>query len=88
MADSYPLSVPELLPGPAIGAIAINYAGGDQSVAGSVRGIYIASGSSLKADMANGTTATFTGLLSGMIYALAVTKIYQTGSDVAGFVLY
>lgn len=73
---------------PAEGAIAINYSGGDQTLTRQSRGLYISGGSgSLKVDMADGTTVTFAGLVTGSIYAFAVTKIYQTGSDATGVIL-
>ncbi len=54
-----------------------------------MRGVYVSGGSgSLKADFANGSTETITGLVTGTIYPFSITKIYDTGTDITGFVLY
>lgn len=70
------------------GAIAIDYAGGDQAITVGTIGVYISSAGALKVDMVNGDTVTWTGLLAGVGYRMAITKIYQTGSSAAGLVLY
>lgn len=73
----------------AIGAVAISYGGGDQEFTRAVRGIYIGTAGNLKVDMADGTLGvTFSNLAAGSVYALKVTKIYQTGSTAAGLALY
>lgn len=73
----------------AIGAIAIDYSGADQEFTRAVRGIYVGTAGNLKVDMADGTSGvTFSNLAAGSIYALKVTKIYQTGSTAAGLALY
>lgn len=88
MADTYPRTGVVQDNDPAIGAVAIDYSGGDQPLSGAPRGLHIDSAGALKVDMADGTTVTFASLLEGAFYPYAVTKIYQTGSDAAGFVLY
>lgn len=68
---------------PAVGAVAIDYSGGDQEFNVPVRALYIDTAGNLKVDMANGTTVTFENLAAGTIYPIAITKIYQTGSTTA-----
>ena len=72
---------------PADGALAIDYSGGNQTLTTQSRGIYIGTAGNLKVDMGDGTTVTFSNLVAGTIYPLAVKKIYQTGSTAAGLVL-
>jgi hypothetical protein len=73
---------------PAIGAVAISYGSGNQDLSGyRVRGFHVDTAGALKVDMANGTTVTFATLTAGAFYPYAITKIYQTGSAAAGFVL-
>lgn len=73
---------------PVLGAVAISYGGGNQSFTVQVRGFHIDTAGALKVDMANGETVTFATLTAGVYYPYAITKIYQTGSTAAGFVLY
>ncbi len=87
MADTFNANFPAFSSGPVIGAVAIS--GDDQTLTGVVRGVYVSGGSgSLKADFANGTTVTITGLVTGTVYPFVITKIYDTGTDITGFVLY
>jgi hypothetical protein len=73
---------------PAVGAVAINYGSGDQTLPTQSRAIYIGTAGTLKVDMADGSTVTFSNLAAGTIYPIAITKIYQTGSTTAaGLVL-
>lgn len=73
---------------PATGAVAINYAGGNQTLATCSRGVYIGTAGHLKVDMVDGQTEiTFSNLAAGQIYPFAITKIYQVGSTAAGVVL-
>lgn len=72
---------------PATGAVAISYGSGDQTFSTESRGVYIGTAGNLKVDMADGTTVTFSNLAAGSIYAIAITKVYQTGSTAAGLVL-
>lgn len=48
------------------------------------RGVYVAVTGALKADMADGTTATFTGLAAGIVHPLGVKRIYATGTTATG----
>lgn len=87
MADTFNASVPSLSSSPVIGAVAIT--GSDQTLSGVVRGVYVSGGSgSLTADFANGTNVTITGLVTGTVYPFCITKIYDTGTDITGHVLY
>lgn len=87
MADTYLRRAVVHDSDPAIGAIAIDYASGDQEITVAARGVYIATAGALKVDMANGSTVTFSSMAAGTIYPIAITKIYQTGSTAAGLVL-
>jgi hypothetical protein len=87
MADTYNASIPTLESSGPIGAIAISYGSGDQTLSGVPRGVYVAVTGHLKVDMANGTTATWSNLPVGQ-HSMAITKIYQTGSTASGLVLY
>lgn len=74
---------------PAIGGVVIDYSGGDQEFTRPVRGVYIGTAGTLKVDLVDGSTLTFSNLAAGQIYSLRITKIYQTGSaTAAGNVLY
>ncbi len=86
-ADIRPASFPGTAV-PAVDAEAISYGGGNQIVSPCSRGILITGGSgSLKVDMISGSTVTLSGLVTGQVYAICVSKIYQTGSDATGFIL-
>jgi hypothetical protein len=87
-ATNFPGRAPGDRKDPAIGAIAISYGGGDQIVTVAARAIYVSTAGNLAVDMVNGDTVTFTGLLVGMVYPIAVSKIYQAGSTAAGLILY
>lgn len=65
---------------PARGAVAIDYSGGDQTLATSTRGVFVGGAGALKVDFIDGTTVTLTGLSAGSVYPLCVKKIYQVGS--------
>lgn len=72
---------------PALGAVAISYGGGNQDITVAARGFHIDTAGALKVDMSNGTTVTFATLTAGVFYPYSITKIYQTGSTAAGFIL-
>ncbi len=72
---------------PPVGAEAISYGGGNQTLSPYARGVYISSAGDLKVDMASGDTVTFTGLAAGQMYPMVISKLYQTGSTAAGLVL-
>ncbi len=72
---------------PAVGAEAISYGGGDQTVSPCSRALYVATAGDLKVDMLSGDTVTFASLPAGTILAVCVKKIYQTGSNAAGIIL-
>jgi len=73
---------------PPVGAIAIDYVGGDQVLNVPARRVYISVAGNLKVEMANGTTVTFANLAAGFQHEMYITKIYQVGSTAAGLVLY
>lgn len=88
MADTYPRTAVVQENDPAIGAVEIDYSGGNQDLSGyRVRGFHVDVAGALKVDFANGTTVTFVTLTAGAFYPYAITKIYQTGSVAEGFVL-
>jgi hypothetical protein len=79
---------PEDRSDPAIGVVLINYSS-DQDLTGyPIRGFYLTTAGTLKVDMLDGSTATFSGLLAGTVYPFSITKIYSSGSTgAAGYVL-
>ncbi|MGA9772357.1 MAG: hypothetical protein WBV94_25210 [Blastocatellia bacterium] len=44
------------------------------------RGLYVGGAGNVKVDMAGGETVTFTGLAVGVVHALRVKRVYQTGT--------
>jgi hypothetical protein len=70
---------------PALGAVAIT--GSDQTFTVPVRGVYVATAGDLECTMSNDTTATFVGLLAGVIYPFAITAIRDAGTTITGHVL-
>ncbi len=81
-ATTYPNDVTS----PAVGAIAIT--GADQTFAGArPRSVYVATAGDLTCDMVNGDNVTFVGLLAGIVYPIAIKKIYDTGTSITGLVL-
>lgn len=72
---------------PAIGGIVIDYAAADQDLDVPGRMLYISSNGNLEVETVGGDTLTFTGLLAGRIYPIAVRKIIKAGSSAAGLVL-
>lgn len=87
MSDSFPNRAVQERSDPAIGALAINYGAGDQDINVPSRGLYISGAGDLVVHMANGDVVTFTGLLAGTVYPIAVKKIVQAASTAAGLVL-
>ncbi len=72
---------------PAIGAIAINYSGGDQAIVVPARGLYISGAGNLVVEMLSGDAVTLTGLLAGVVYPFALRKIIQASSTASGLIL-
>jgi hypothetical protein len=85
MPDFFPR--PQQQNDPAVGAIPINYSGGDQALTVAGRGVHIDTAGALKVDMVDGTTVTFATLNAGQFYPYRIRKIYQTGSTAAGSIL-
>lgn len=50
------------------------------------RGIYVGVAGDVKVDFANGDTVTFTDLAAGVIHAIAVRKVYSTGTAATNIV--
>jgi hypothetical protein len=44
------------------------------------RGVYVGGSGTLKVDMADGTTVTFTALAAGVIHPIQVKRVYSTGT--------
>ncbi len=65
---------------PYVGAVAVDYSGGDQTLTTTARGVYVGGAGNLRVDLIDGSTVTFTALAVGNVYRFAVRKIYQTGS--------
>jgi hypothetical protein len=72
---------------PAMGAVAISYGSGNQTLATYSRGIYIGTAGNLAVTMLDGNDVTFENLAAGQVYPFAVKVIKQTGSTAAGVVL-
>lgn len=72
---------------PAYGGVAIDYSGGDQTLAQWGRGIYVSGTGDLRIQMLDDSIVTFPGLVAGVIYQLTAKKIIQAGSTAAGVVL-
>lgn len=72
---------------PAVGAIAIDYSGGNQVLDPSGRAVYIATAGNLNVVMQDGSTVLFSNLVAGQIYAIAIKQVTQTNSTAAGLVL-
>lgn len=71
---------------PYLGAEVINYAAADQELDPPARGFHCNTGTTIKVDFVDGTTATLT-VNTKETYRYAIKKIYKVGSDVAGYVL-
>ena len=70
------------------GAVAINYSGGDQSLAKYCRGVYISTGGNLAVRFADDSAdVTLVGLVAGQWYPFCLAIIRQTSSTAAGHVL-
>jgi hypothetical protein len=72
---------------PAVGIVAIDYSGGNQTPSVPVRGVLVTTAGALSVVMADGTSGTISGLLAGVVYPLAVATVVQSGSTAAGFFL-
>ncbi len=72
---------------PAIGAVAISYGGGNQTISQPSRAIYISGAGALVVTMVDGSAATFSGLLAGVVYPFSIQGITQSGSSAAGVIL-
>lgn len=86
MADTYKETGVAVESDPAIGAVLINYAGGDQTVAGHARGLYITTAGNLNITTARGET-----LVHPFVVGLApikVVAILQASSTAAGVIWY
>ena len=72
--------VPEDL-GSVNGAIAVSLASVDYVAPAGVRGLYVGVAGEVKVDLPDGSTGiTFKSLAAGIEHAIAVTKIYKTGT--------
>lgn len=50
------------------------------------RGIYVGTAGHLKVDMLDGTTVTFNNLAAGTIHAIAVKRVYATGTGASNII--
>jgi hypothetical protein len=63
------------------GAAAVDLSSADYTAPGGVRGIYVGVSGDVKVDLVDGSTGiTFVSLAAGVEHAIAVTKIYKTGT--------
>jgi hypothetical protein len=67
----------QVAPGQAAFAITPN----DTANINPTRGVYVGGTGTLKVDMADGSTVTFTGILAGQVHPLAVRRVYATGTS-------
>ena len=71
---------------PAVGVVAIT--GADQTFPNqSPRAVYVATAGNLECTMFDGSTATFVGLLAGVVYPFAITAIRDAATTITGHVL-
>lgn len=63
-----------------VGAVAVTPSDTVDLATGATKGIYVGGAGNLKADMANGTTATFNALAVGVLHNLSVKRVYATGT--------
>lgn len=87
MADTYVETMIANQSDPAIGAVLIDYSGGNQTVSGHARGLYITTAGNLKIDTARGDIGIVHPFITGLA-PIKVTKIYQTSSTAAGVIWY
>lgn len=71
---------------PALGAVAIP--GTDQTFTVPVRAVYVATAGNLECTMSDGTTATFVGLLAGVVYPFSITEVRDAATTITGHALY
>lgn len=65
---------------PFVGGAAVTTNDGTDLPNGVTRAVYVGGAGALKADMADGSTVTFSGMLVGQIYAIRCKRIYATGT--------
>ena len=74
---------------PFIGGVAIDVSVSDQLLTqGQARAVYASANGNLACVMADGSALTFTGLLAGNVYLLALRSVTKTGTTVTGNILF
>lgn len=86
MADTYNETSVANQSDPAIGAVLINYSGGDQTVVGPMRALYITTAGNLNITTARGETLVHPVVVGPC--PLKVVKIFQASSTAAGVIWY
>ena len=84
MTDIYRTHVPGLT-SPAQDALEITPSD-SQTFVQTTRALYVGIGGDATVRMANGTVATFTGLLAGVVYPLRIDRVLATGTTAASLV--
>jgi hypothetical protein len=69
----------------AFGAVAVDVSGGNQTLAGGCRGLYVGVSGNIKVDLPNATGITFSNVPVG-IFPVQAIKVYQTGTTATGVV--
>lgn len=73
---------------PAVDALAVNYGGGDQTLAFPCRGIFVGGAGNLACRLVGASAdVTFTGLSAGVVYPFAISIIRQTNSTITNSVV-
>lgn len=50
------------------------------------KGLFLGATGNVRVDMANGNTVTFTALTGGIVHAIAVKRVYATGTTATGII--
>ena len=70
---------------PAIGAAAVT-PNDSTDLSRPSRAVFVGGAGNLKADMTNGDTVTFTGVLAGSVLPIRVRRVYSTGTTATNIV--
>lgn len=81
-----PMSKVTLSGSNAEGAVAVTPDDANDLTNGVTKGLYVGGSGDIKVDMADGSTAIFTGISAGMIHPLSVKRVHSTGTT-ATFIL-
>lgn len=71
----------QIVPSGFSGAVAVTPNDSTDLARGATKSIYIGGAGTVKVDMANGDTVTFTAMTIGSIHQLSVRRVYSTGTS-------